>query len=187
MHVKTKSQGTEIPGKAIPVTQQRLLSATVARRPLLNSVAPKIPQSPLINPVVSFHVNTILPKKSPKLRYFPSTDEVIHTQNSQLFSSFEKYGMYYSFENPSISHTITSVRQGNCNFVYKGKARVVVDISKLDKYCINPKPSTSHRKKMIEKCPKLRLLYQLKRDVNPQTHAIVEHRQASRIALRKSL
>lgn len=126
-------------------------------------------QGPYTNPLIYFHVNTVIPVKT---RCRSNKTDIFATSDSQALSSFEKYGMYYSFETPSLNGKDLYMRNRNYKDFCKGRTRTVVDVSLLDKYTLNARPSIPHRVKMIEKCPKLKMLYHLKRDLSPQTHAL---------------
>ena len=151
----------------------RNISRGSAKRPLLSRQS--IQSAEIQNPAMVFHVNTVLPKKINKQRMINEKD-IFETNDSRAFNSFEKYGMFYSFENPSKSPNRCKILKGTYEYFYKEKARVVVDVNQLSKYTFEQRPSTPHRNKMMKICPKLKILYHLRRDINPQTHANKSHK-----------
>lgn len=120
--------------------------------------------------VISFHVNSVVPKKPRKLSIF-SKESIFNTHDSQLSNSFEKYGMFCSFEEQTTVNTRKCLEKGNYEYFHGGKARIVLDVGMMNKFRLKSRPSTPRRKKMIKQCPKLNILYHLSRDLNPQSHA----------------
>ena len=139
-----------------------------SQRPLISTPISQKKSKEQLNPIISFHVNTILPKK-------PKKEDIFKTTDSQS-TSFEKYGMFYSFETPSIYNYKNKPEKGCYKYFSKGKARIVFDVNKLNRFILEEKPKVEHRKKMVDACPKLKNLYHLSRDLSPLTHAIARDR-----------